>query len=183
MLYFVLLEAYFQLYGPLYDAFSERPAAFNAFRVLLATLVLLPPAALMGGTLPVLGQHVVRRPDELGRNGSWLYAVNTIGAAGGALLAGFVLPPALGLQPVVPAGHGGQRGGSPASPGAWRGPTSSKPGGGRTCRPADAGVRSAAPASRGAGRRPRTPAAHTGPAWLLAAVAGLLPGYSRSVSR
>ncbi len=97
-LYFVLLEVYFQLYGPIYDALADRPAAFNAFRVALATLVLLPPAALMGGTLPVLGQHLVRRPDELGRHGALLYAVNTIGAATGAFLAGFVLPLALGFD-------------------------------------------------------------------------------------
>ena len=97
-LYFVLLEVYLQLYGPVYDALVDRPAAFNAFRIALATLVLLPPAALMGGTLPVLGQHLVRRPHELGRHGSRLYAVNTIGAASGAFLAGFVLPPALGFD-------------------------------------------------------------------------------------
>ncbi len=97
-LYFVLLEVYVQLYAPLYDALADRPAAFNAFRVALATLVLLPPAALMGGTLPVLGQHLVRRPDELGRYGALLYAVNTIGAAAGAFLAGFVLPLALGFD-------------------------------------------------------------------------------------
>ena len=97
-LYFVLLEVYFLLYGPAYDALVDHPVAFNAFRIALATLVLLPPAALMGGTLPVLGQHLVRRPHELGRTGSRLYAVNTIGAASGAFLAGFVLPPALGFD-------------------------------------------------------------------------------------
>ena len=98
MAYFLLLEIYFQLYGPLYDALADRPAAFNAARIALATLALLPPAALMGGTLPVLGQHLVRRPDELGRTGSFLYAVNTLGAATGAFLAGFVLPLALGFD-------------------------------------------------------------------------------------
>ena len=97
-LHFLLLAVYFQLYAPLYDVLSERPAAFNAVRVALATLVLLPPATLMGGTLPVLGQHLVRQPHELGRTGSFLYAVNTLGAAAGAFLAGFVLPPALGFD-------------------------------------------------------------------------------------
>ena len=172
VLYFVLLEAYFQLYGPLYGAFSERPAAFNAFRVLLATLVLLPPAALMGGTLPVLGQHVVRRPDELGRNGSWLYAVNTIGAAGGALLAGFVLPPALGfnraylLAMAVNAAVAGL---------AWRLARADDLEAGR--RPdVPAGARRRAERRAGASRSGPSAAyaggAH-GPAWLLAAVAGL----------
>jgi spermidine synthase len=96
--YFLLLEIYFRLYGPLYDALADSPAAFNAARIALATLALLPPAALMGGTLPILGQHLVRRPDELGRIGSFLYAVNTLGAATGAFLAGFVLPLALGFD-------------------------------------------------------------------------------------
>ncbi len=97
-LYFLLLAVYFQLYAPLYDALGDRPAAFNAVRVALATLVLLPPATLMGGTLPVLGQHLVRQPHELGRTASFLYAINTLGAASGAFLAGFVLPPALGFD-------------------------------------------------------------------------------------
>ena len=162
LLYFVLLEAYFQLYGPLYNAFGEQPAALNAFRVLLATLVLLPPAALMGGTLPVLGQHVVRQPNELGRNGSWLYAINTIGAASGALLAGFVLPPALGfnraylLAMAVNAAVAGL---------AWR---LSRVDGLEAERHPErrAGVSRSRPAASYAG------GAHS-PAWLLAAVAGL----------
>ena len=96
--YFLLLEIYFHLYGPLYDTLADSPAAFNAARIALAILALLPPAALMGGTLPILGQHLVRRPDELGHIGSFLYAVNTLGAATGAFLAGFVLPLALGFD-------------------------------------------------------------------------------------
>ena len=96
--YFLLLAIYFRLYGPLYDALADHTAAFNAARIALAMLALLPPAILMGGTLPILGQHLVRRPDELGRIGSFLYAVNTLGAATGAFLAGFVLPLALGFD-------------------------------------------------------------------------------------
>ncbi len=167
LLYFVLLEAYFQLYGPLYDAFGEQPAAFNAFRVLLATLALLPPAALMGGTLPVLGQHVVRQPNELGRNGSWLYAINTIGAASGALLAGFVLPPALGfnrayvLAMAVNAAVAGL---------AWR---LARVDGLAAARHPErrAAVPRGRPAASSAG------GAH-GPAWLLAAVAGLSGAFA-----
>ena len=172
VLYFVLLDVYFQLYGPLYNAFVDRPAAFNAFRILLATLVLLPPAALMGGTLPVLGQHLVRQPNELGREGSWLYAVNTIGAATGALLGGFVLPPALGfnraylLAMAVNVAIAGL---------AWRlsrvdGPTAARV-------PDMPAARRRHPQRR-AGVSQRRPPAFSGagadsPAWLLAAVAGL----------
>ncbi|MYD69540.1 MAG: hypothetical protein F4W89_02180 [Acidobacteria bacterium] len=176
-LYFVLLEVYFQLYGPVYDALIDRPAAFNAFRLALATLVLLPPAALMGGTLPVLGQHLVRQPHELGRYGSWLYAINTIGAAAGAFLAGFVLPLALGfdraylLAMAVNVAVAGL---------AWRMSRIDE----REAAP-DPGV----PAERhrqrdrrkkGARRSPSTASAAdaASPAWLLAAVAGLSGAFA-----
>ena len=178
-LYFLLLAVYFQLYAPLYAALSDRPAAFNAVRVVLATLVLLPPATLMGGTLPVLGQHLVRQPNQLGRTGSFLYAVNTLGAAVGAFLAGFVLPPALGfdraylLAMAVNAGVAGL---------AWR--------------LAGADERRRAPAREAPARRGRHPdraarsrrERRTAPAsaaggsaesaWLLATVAGLSGAFA-----
>lgn len=53
-------------------------------------LVLLP-ALLMGATLPVLVSHVARRWRNVGRATGQLYAVNTFGAAIGALLPAFVL--------------------------------------------------------------------------------------------
>lgn len=66
--------------------------------LLLALLVVGPPAFFMGGTLPVLGAFVVRRRQALGRGASLLYAVNTAGAAFGCVLGGFVLPPLLGYR-------------------------------------------------------------------------------------
>lgn len=91
-----LLAAYRQLYEPIFDALPLRASA--AAKMLLAALVLLPPAFFMGGTLPALAQRVARTPVRLGRSGSALYGLNTIGAAGGALLAGFFLPPLLGFR-------------------------------------------------------------------------------------
>ena len=61
-------------------------------KALLSTLVLFPPAFLMGGTLPFLAQYVVRAPGRLGSAGGALYAINTAGAALGALAGGFYLP-------------------------------------------------------------------------------------------
>ena len=57
-----------------------------------------PAAFLMGGTLPVMGQYLIRSATELGRWSGWLYATNTFGAALGALLAGFLLPRAFGFD-------------------------------------------------------------------------------------
>ncbi len=64
-------------------------------------LVLLIPTALMGATLPLLARYVVTSERNLGSRVSALYSMNTFGAVGGALVAGFVLLPALGLRGTV----------------------------------------------------------------------------------
>ena len=174
--YFLLLAIYFRLYGPLYDALVDRPAAFNAARMALATLALLPPAALMGGTLPVLGQHLVRRPDELGRIGSFLYAVNTLGAAAGAFLAGFVLPLALGFDRAYLLAMAVN---VAVAVLAWRlAASDEQPGTPRRDLPTDNGLhRSRGKAPRG--RPAASPAANAScPAWLLATVACLSGAFA-----
>jgi len=98
LLYFLLLDLYRWLYDPLYALLGERFMLLVGAKVLLSALLLLPPAVLMGGTFPVLGELLVRRPGELGRVGSLLYGTNTVGAALGALTAGFLLPPFLGFR-------------------------------------------------------------------------------------
>lgn len=59
--------------------------------LVLAVVLLLPPTAAMGATLPLMVQHLTGPHDEFSDVISWLYAINTFGAASGALLAGFVL--------------------------------------------------------------------------------------------
>jgi spermidine synthase len=73
-------------------------ASDTLLRAGVATLVLFPPAFLMGGTLPMAVQHAVERSEDLAVTGSALYAVNTTGSAIGALAAGTVLPLALGFR-------------------------------------------------------------------------------------
>jgi spermidine synthase/MFS family permease len=65
----------------------------------LGALALLPPTLLMGMTMPALAVHldalseVEGRSSSLGRSVGLLYGANTLGAAFGALLAGYVLMP------------------------------------------------------------------------------------------
>jgi spermidine synthase len=94
----VLLDVHHALYPLLYGAAGGRPGTDLLLKVLVATVILLPPSFLMGGTLPMLGQHLVRQRDQLARVGTRLYALNTSGSAAGALAAGFVLPVALGFR-------------------------------------------------------------------------------------
>ena len=96
--YFLILDVYRSIYGPLFAVFVDHPAAFLLVKLLLAIGVLFPPAFFMGGTLPVMAQFIVRRAAELGEKATLLYAVNTAGAATGAFLAGFYLPMTFGFR-------------------------------------------------------------------------------------
>lgn len=86
----VLSPTLLDLARPAFDA------ATIPVRFLLATLVLAPPAILMGGTLPAAAS-ALRMGDTRGRDIGILYATNTLGAVCGTFAAGFVLLPALGL--------------------------------------------------------------------------------------
>jgi spermidine synthase len=70
---------------------------YQAMRVLLAGGTLLLPTTLMGATLPLILKHFVRSRSVLGELGAYFYAVNTLGALAGTLLAGFALLPYLGM--------------------------------------------------------------------------------------
>ncbi len=56
---------------------------------LLAFALVLLPTLLMGATLPLLVAHQVNTTGSVGRSVSWLYFVNTLGAALGAYLSAF----------------------------------------------------------------------------------------------
>ena len=66
-------------------------------RLLLSTLVLLPPVFLIGGTMPLLAKYFLRDPANLGSSFSRIYYLNTLGACTGALLTGFVLVRVFGV--------------------------------------------------------------------------------------
>lgn len=102
LLYLGLLKGYHFAYAALVGALGYG-ALLTMAKLLLAAAALFPPAFLMGGTLPLLAEHLVRDRNQLGRTGSLLYAVNTAGAAFGALLAGFWLPRLFGFA----ASYGG----------------------------------------------------------------------------
>src|SRR5262249_455170 len=89
------LRASDPLIGQLYRALGGEGVAFAGARLVLVMLALLPPAALMGATLPVLVAHVER--DLVGAGLARLYALNTPGAVAGSLAAGFGRLPGLGV--------------------------------------------------------------------------------------
>ncbi|HET9326878.1 MAG TPA: fused MFS/spermidine synthase [Candidatus Eisenbacteria bacterium] len=96
--YFGLMSLYGAIVPALFRSLGSRPELFLLAKFGLGILVLLPPSCLIGATLPLVGEHIVRGRDTLGRGGTILYALNTLGAALGALAAGFFLPLALGFR-------------------------------------------------------------------------------------
>ena len=78
-------------------------ALFNTGRYGLALAVMLPATVLAGMTLPLITATLMRAgagEQAIGR----VYAVNTVGAVTGAMLAGLVALPVLGLKGLIMAG-------------------------------------------------------------------------------
>jgi predicted membrane-bound spermidine synthase len=74
-----------------------------AVDVALAALLIVPPATLMGATIPFLTQALARDLADATRVHALVYASNTAGAFAGALASGFVLIGWLGLEGVLRA--------------------------------------------------------------------------------
>src|SRR5687768_4170197 len=71
---------------------------FALLRLVISVLLLCVPAACMGATFPIASRWMVRTASTAAQDAGALYAANTLGAAAGAILAGFWLIPALGLS-------------------------------------------------------------------------------------
>ena len=89
---FVSIWLFYDVYRAQAEQLASTPAKFG-FNALLVLL----PTTLMGLSLPLVARGVVSRIQEAGSLVGRLYAVNTIGAATGAALAGWVLQGTFGF--------------------------------------------------------------------------------------
>jgi spermidine synthase len=78
--------------------FLNDPNAGLFFRFLLAGRVLLPITLILGAIFPVVVKCCADNLNAVGRTVGTLYSCNTLGAIAGALLAGFVVIPAIGVE-------------------------------------------------------------------------------------
>ena len=81
-----------------YPLFDGEGFALTAFKGVWILLMAFPAGFFMGGTLPALGQAVIRTRESFGATAARMYAVNTLGAACGAFATAFVLIWSLGLR-------------------------------------------------------------------------------------
>lgn len=77
---------------------SPDAPILTAFRLSLGVAALLLPTILMGMTLPILARFLQDKSDSLGKTVAVLYGANVLGAALGALLAGYAVLPVLGVN-------------------------------------------------------------------------------------
>lgn len=89
-------SALWRLSVHLYAHVRDNPMLYGLVRCATTFIVIGPATILMGSTLPMLVKHLATS-DRLGRATSWLYGINTLGAAVGCYLVGFQLLPAIGL--------------------------------------------------------------------------------------
>src|SRR6516164_7897689 len=72
--------------------------AINLYKWSLAALLVLPQSVLLGMTFPLISGGIIRRwPQQPGQTVAVLYFTNSLGAALGVLVSGFVLIGAVGL--------------------------------------------------------------------------------------
>lgn len=82
----------------LYDQVGQHLGLLWPSKLLLAALVMFPPALLMGATFPFLVRAAVGGEDQaLGRPVGLVYGANTLGSIVGSFAGGFVLLPALNV--------------------------------------------------------------------------------------
>ena len=91
------LEAMTGLYLHWYPSLAGDLGKLTLTRFALSFAVLLVPTVLMGSTLPLVLKSALAGNRDVGERIGVLYGVNTTGAIVGALLAGFVLIPMIGL--------------------------------------------------------------------------------------
>ena len=80
----------------------DSPALIAAFKWTLGALLILPQSILLGMTFPLMSGAIVRRaPERSGQTLALLYFTNSLGAAVGVLISGFVLMGKVGLPGTI----------------------------------------------------------------------------------
>ncbi|BBO82314.1 hypothetical protein DSCO28_28800 [Desulfosarcina ovata subsp. sediminis] len=97
MLVPLLIQAVQPIYQSIYDRLLNHFWCYPLAAFIGCVFILIVPTALMGATLPVLCRFYVMRLDHIGARTGWLYGLNTIGAALGVILCGFLLIKSLGV--------------------------------------------------------------------------------------
>jgi len=80
---------------------SSSPAFIRTAQFIISFVAMLLPTLFMGATFPCAAQIAARGAHRVGYDVGTVYSVNTAGAIGGTVVAGFLLIPLLGLHTTI----------------------------------------------------------------------------------
>jgi len=83
---------------------SHAPSAVQALQLAISVSALLVFTVFIGATFPCAVAVASRSAHRAGRDVGHVYAMNTVGAIAGSMVAGFVLVPRLGMQAAIALG-------------------------------------------------------------------------------
>jgi spermidine synthase len=86
-----LLSIFSPIYAWLHQLLPDLFFITATLKAVLAFSLVLIPTLFMGATLPVMCKYFATKDTNLGKQVSYLYSINTLGAAAGCLFAGYFL--------------------------------------------------------------------------------------------
>lgn len=87
-------------YEIIHELFEGGPF-MNVALFTLSFIVLIIPTSLIGGTFPIMNRIYAHQTKTIGKDVGIIYSIDTIFAAIGALSAGFILLPAIGISKTI----------------------------------------------------------------------------------
>ena len=97
----LLFANFAEVYSLFHSLIPESAALQNLLKVLFSFTLMLVPTTFMGATLPLISKYCVTDDKRIGKQISLLYALNTLGAACGCIIAGFFLMSTFGVLQTV----------------------------------------------------------------------------------
>lgn len=92
-----------QPYGALHEIFGNT-WMFYLMLSYMAFAILIIPTGLIGGTFPIMNRIYAKKIDTIGKDVGIVYSIDTVFAALGALAAGFLLIPWIGINGTITSG-------------------------------------------------------------------------------
>ncbi len=93
----LIFSEFHVVYAWMHRWLPESPVLFNALKAVLAFLLMFIPTTFMGATLPIISKYYVTDNTRLGTQIGYLYSINTLGAAVGCVLTGFIFISTFGV--------------------------------------------------------------------------------------
>ncbi len=87
-------------FGVVFGMVGPQTLLYNLVAFVLSFVVLVIPTSLMGASLPLLSEYLVRK-ESVAKQTGYLYGLNTVGAVAGIILGAFLFIPLLGLHATI----------------------------------------------------------------------------------